>query len=72
LWRVFGADPLRCPKRARIMRVHAVVRGAWTTLHVLRCLALPGRVRLEPISPSPPDERTFAFANHVNNDPRSA
>jgi len=26
-----GADLLRCPNCERVMRVHAVVRGAWVT-----------------------------------------
>jgi len=65
LWRVFGADPLQCSKCGRVMRVHAVVRGAWATRHVLRSLALPANPvagAREPGSSLIPTRRTLNFA----------
>jgi len=47
------------------MRVHAVVRGAWATRHVLRSLALPANPvagAREPGSSLIPTRRTLNFA----------
>jgi hypothetical protein len=41
--RVFGVDPLACPKCGGAMRVHAVVRGPGSMSYVLGCLGLPAR-----------------------------
>jgi hypothetical protein len=54
LWWVFGADPLRCPKCALVMRCHAVVRCAWVRLMATRNEAAQRQQPVAHLCPSVP------------------